>query len=160
MIFAFTPLVIALWARQAKRGSEPATVAKMALGCLGVALANLILAVAAFHVGGTAKASWLWLFFYFVVLTTGELYLSPIGLSLVSKLAPAPLLSMVMGVWLATSFTGGFLAGWLGSFWSGMEKANFFVMIAAIAMAAGAAIWALNWKLRPIFDRPPRDELF
>ena len=67
----------------------------------------------------------------------GELYLSPIGLSLVTKVAPARILSMMMGVWLATSFVGGFLAGWLGSFWSRMEKPQFFLMIAAIAALAG-----------------------
>jgi len=156
MIFAFTPFVIALWRRQARRGSEPATVAKMAAGCFCAALANLILAFAAFHFGGTAKPSWLWLFCYFVLLTIGELYLSPVGLSLVSKLAPAPLLSMMMGVWLATSFTGGFLAGWLGSLWSGMAKPDFFLMIAAIAAAAGAAIWLLNRQLQPVFERKPR----
>src|SRR4029077_635527 len=56
MIFAFTPLVIMLWAWQAKRGTEPATLIKMALGCFGVALAYLIMAAAAWHAGG-AKAS-------------------------------------------------------------------------------------------------------
>jgi dipeptide/tripeptide permease len=49
----------------------------------------------------------------------------PVGLSLVTKIAPARILSMMMGVWLATSFIGGFLAGWLGSFWSRMEKPEF-----------------------------------
>jgi len=151
MIFAFTPLVVALWAWQAKHGSEPSTLTKMALGCFGVTLANLILAVAASHAGG-AKASWLWLLGYFVVLTVGELYISPIGLSLVSKVAPARMLSMMMGVWLATSFTGGFLAGWLGSFWSAMDKTQFFLMIAAIAGLAGAAIAAFNRPLRSILQ--------
>jgi POT family proton-dependent oligopeptide transporter len=149
MIFAFTPFVIALWARQAKRGSEPSTLTKMALGCFGVTLANLIMAVAAWHAGGT-KANWLWLTGYFVVLTVGELYISPIGLSLVSKVAPVRMLSMMMGVWLATSFTGGFLAGWLGSFWSAMDKMQFFLMIAAIAAVAGIAIAAFNRPLRTI----------
>jgi proton-dependent oligopeptide transporter, POT family len=152
MIFAFTPPVVALWAWQAKRGREPATLIKMALGCFGVTLANLIMAVAAWHAGG-AKASWLWLVGYFVVLTVGELYISPIGLSLVSKVAPVRMLSMMMGAWLATSFTGGFLAGWLGSFWSAMDKAQFFVMIAAIAGAAGIAIAAFNRPLRAILQR-------
>ena len=152
MIFAFTPLVVALWAWQAKRGSEPATLIKMALGCFGVMAANLIMAAAAWHADG-AKASWLWLTGYFVVLTVGELYISPIGLSLVSKLAPIRMLSMMMGVWLATSFTGGFLAGWLGSFWSAMDKAQFFVMIAAIAGLAGTAIAAFNRPLRGILQR-------
>ena len=59
--------------------------------------------------------------------------MSPVGLSLVTKVAPVRILSMMMGVWLATSFIGGFLAGWLGSFWSRMEKPEFFLMIAAIA---------------------------
>ena len=104
------------------RGGEPSTVTKMALGCFGVALANLIMFGAAWRPAAGRIASWLWLLGYFVVLTIGELYLSPIGLSLVSKVAPARVVSMMMGVWLATSFVGNFLAGWLGSFWSSMDK--------------------------------------
>jgi POT family proton-dependent oligopeptide transporter len=139
MIFAFTPFIVALWTRQAARGSEASTVGKMALGCFGVTAANLIMAAAAFYAGGS-QASWLWLFFYFVVITVGELYISPVGLSLVTKIAPARILSMMMGVWLATSFIGGFLAGWLGSFWSRMAHDEFFLMIAGIAALAGAII--------------------
>ena len=150
MIFAFTPFVIALWAWQASRRSEPSTVTKMALGCFGVALANLILVIAATATAGGGKASWLWLLAYFVIITIGELYISPIGLSLVTKVAPVRMLSMLMGVWLATSFTGNLLAGWLGSFWSGMPKGNFFLMIAAIAAAAGLVIWAFDRPLRPL----------
>jgi proton-dependent oligopeptide transporter, POT family len=146
MIFAFTPFVVALWTRQAANGSEPSTISKMALGCAGVALSYLVMAAAAWH-AGPGQASWLWLFAYFVIITVGELYLSPVGLSLVTKIAPARILSMMMGVWLATSFIGGFLAGWLGSFWSRMEKPEFFLMIAAIATLAGAAILASRWAL-------------
>jgi len=149
MIFAFTPFVVALWTRQAERGTEPSTISKMALGCLGVAAANLIMALAAFAANG-GKASWLWLFWYFVVLTVGELYLSPVGLSLVTKVAPARILSMMMGVWLATSFVGNFLAGIIGSFWSSMDKAAFFLLVAAIAALAGAAIFACRWPLRGV----------
>jgi POT family proton-dependent oligopeptide transporter len=147
MIFAFTPFVVALWSRQAARGSEPSTISKMALGCFGVALSYLVMALAAWH-AGAGKASWLWLFAFFVIITIGELYLSPVGLSLVTKIAPVRILSMMMGVWLATSFIGGFLAGWLGSFWSRMDKPGFFLMIAAIAAFAGAAIFAFRWFLR------------
>jgi POT family proton-dependent oligopeptide transporter len=107
------------------------------------------MAAAALHAGG-GKASWLWLLGYFVVITIGELYISPIGLSLVSKIAPAKILSMMMGVWLATSFTGNFIAGWLGSLWSQMDKAHFFLMIAAIAGAAGLVIWSFNQPLRAV----------
>jgi POT family proton-dependent oligopeptide transporter len=119
----------------------------MALGCFGVAISYLIMAAAGWQAGG-GKASWLWLLGYFVVITVGELYLSPVGLSLVTKIAPARIVSMMMGVWLATSFIGGFLAGWLGSFWSRVEKPEFFLMVAGIAALAGAAIFILPRLLR------------
>jgi POT family proton-dependent oligopeptide transporter len=149
LIIAFTPFLVRLWARQAKRGGEPGTVTKMSLGCLGVAIANLIMAGAAWSAGGD-EASWLWLLAYFVVITLGELYISPIGLSLVSKLAPVRMVSMLMGLWLATSFAGNFLAGWLGSFWSEMDKLMFFLMIAGIAALAGAVILLFARPLRGI----------
>jgi POT family proton-dependent oligopeptide transporter len=147
MIFAFTPFIVALWTWQAARGKEPSTITKMALGCFGVAAANFIMVLAAFHAGG-GQAGWGWLFGYFVVLTLGELYLSPVGLSLVTKVAPRHILSMMMGVWLATSFVGGFLAGWIGSFWSRMDKPEFFLMVAGIAAFAGVVILACHWPLR------------
>jgi POT family proton-dependent oligopeptide transporter len=150
MIVAFTPLVIALWTSQARRGSEPSTVMKMALGCFGVTIANLIMVGAAWQAGGAPDASWLWLLGYFVIITIGELYLSPIGLSLVTKISPARMVSMMMGIFLASSFTGNFLSGWLGSFWSTMDKKVFFLMIAGIAMLAGALILAFDRPLRPI----------
>ena len=145
MIFAFTPFIVSLWRRQGAR--EPSTVLKMAIGCFLAAAAYLVLVVAA-YVSAGAQASWLWLFIYFVVLTVGELYLSPTSLSLVTKVAPASLLSMMMGVWLATSFVGGFLAGYLGTFWSSMNKDYFFLMLAAISAGAGLIIALLIRPLR------------
>src|ERR1700734_645096 len=139
MIFAFTPFVVALWAVKAARGIEPSTVTKRALGCFAVTAANLIYAFAAVH-AGNGQASWLWVLAAIATFTVGELYLSPGGLSLVTKVAPARLLSMLMGIWLATSFTGGFLAGYIGSFWSRMPHIEFFLMIAAIAAGAGLMI--------------------
>jgi POT family proton-dependent oligopeptide transporter len=149
MIFAFTPFIVALWRWQGK--SEPATSTKLAMGCLINALAYLVMVAAAWR-AGDGKASWLWLFFYFVVITVGELYLSPTSLSLVTKIAPKTLLSMMMGVWLATSFVGGFLAGYLGTFWSTMDKVNFFLMLALISSAAGVAIMLLRRPLRSVLQ--------
>ena len=147
MIFAFTPLVVAFWRRQGP--NEPSTITKLAIGCLINALAYLVMVVAAL-IAGDGKASWLWLFLFFVTITIGELYLSPTSLSLVTKIAPKPLLSMMMGVWLATSFVGGFLAGYLGTFWSAMDKSSFFLMLALISLAAGIAILLLRAPLRPV----------
>jgi POT family proton-dependent oligopeptide transporter len=147
MIFAFTPLVVGFWRRQGAR--EPHTITKLSIGCFLNALAWLVMAAAAWRVGD-GRASWLWLFTFFVVITIGELYLSPTSLSLVTKVAPVRVLSLMMGVWLATSFLGNFLAGYLGTFWSAMEKPAFFLMLAAIAAAAGIAIAALSLPLRGV----------
>jgi proton-dependent oligopeptide transporter, POT family len=147
MIMIFTPFIVALWARQARAGREPSSVTKMAIGCFGVTLSNLVMAYAALRAGG-GQSSWLWLFVYFVIITIGELYLSPVGLSLVSKVAPVRLLSLMMGFWLATSFIGNFLAGLLASYWSSMEKPAFFLMIAGVAALAGLSIIILNRPLR------------
>jgi POT family proton-dependent oligopeptide transporter len=149
MIFAFTPFIVALWRWQGK--NEPATSTKLGMGCLINALAYLVMVAAAWSTDG-GKANWLWLFFYFVVITVGELYLSPTGLSLVTKIAPKTLLSMMMGIWLATSFVGGFLAGYLGTFWSSMDKANFFLMLALISSVAGVAIMLLRRPLRAVLQ--------
>jgi POT family proton-dependent oligopeptide transporter len=149
MIFAFTPFILALWKRQAARGREPSTVLKMAYGCFGVALSYLVLVAAAFVADG-GKASALWLLLYFVILTTGELYLSPVGLSLVTKVAPARAISLMMGVWLLTNFAGGIIAGYLGSLWSSMGKPQFFLMIAIIAGLAGLVILAFVRPLQPM----------
>ncbi|HLY04997.1 MAG TPA: peptide MFS transporter [Rhizomicrobium sp.] len=151
MIFAFTPFVVALWARQAKRGREPSTVTKMALGDFMLGGSYLIMAAAAYVSGAGAHASWLWLLFFFVLITLGELYLSPIGLALVARVAPPQILSMMMGLWFITSFTGNLLQGYIGSFFSLMDKTHFFLLCAAIGGIAGAVTW--------LFDRPLRSVL-
>jgi POT family proton-dependent oligopeptide transporter len=109
---------------------------------------------AAAATSGGEKASWIWLLTYFVLLTVGELYATPIGLSLITKVAPATVLSTMMGVWLGGGFIGNFLAGWLGSFWSAMDKTAFFLMIAGVGAASAACTWALRpIVLRSIHDR-------
>jgi proton-dependent oligopeptide transporter, POT family len=152
MIFVFAPLIVRLWAWQTKRGSEPMSVTKMAFGCLCVALANLVMAAAALSTGPGGKASAFWLVGYFVLVTIGELFLAPVGLALISKVAPPRMLSMMMGFWFATTFPADILGGWLGGFWSRMDKADFYLMIAAIAALAGAAIWVLSSALKSVFD--------
>ena len=142
MIIWLTPFIVRLWARQGQHGSEPAPVSKMAFGCLCVALANVVMAAAAWTSVG--KASPLWLVGYFVLATIGELYLAPVGLALISKMAPTRMLSMMMGIWFATTLPADILAGFLGGFWSRMAKPDFFLMIAVIPALAGAAMWAFQ----------------
>lgn len=149
MVFLFTPPLVAWWARRAKTGREPPTITKLWLGCFGVALGYLVMALAAFTADG-GKVSWLWLAIYFAVITYSELYFYPIALSLVSRIAPEGARSMLMGLWLASSFTGNLLAGWLGGFWSSLSGVAFFLLAAAVVALAGALILLSRRWLREL----------
>jgi len=65
----------------------------------------------------------------------------------VTKIAPARIVSMMMGVWFLSSFFGNFLSGYLGTFWGKMPKENFFLLMFTLSFAAGMAFFAL---LRPL----------
>lgn len=142
-IFLLTPLVTSLWAWQARRGREPDAIVKMAIGCMLLGLSFLVLmpAAAMYDVDGI-PVSMLWTIANIFILTVGELYLSPVGLSLFTKLSPPRMVSMMMGVWFMSSFAGNFLAGYIGSFWDVLPKDKFFLLLAVIAFAAGAGILA------------------
>ena len=146
MIFAFTPLVVGLWARLARGGREPSTLAKLWTGCFGLSAGYLVLALGAVMTEGT-QASWLWLLAYFVVITFAELYFSPIGLSLVSRMAPRSSRSLVMGLWMASTFTGNLSAGWLGSLWSRLPHGVFFLIVAGVSAAAGLLLLLARRRL-------------
>jgi POT family proton-dependent oligopeptide transporter len=148
LIFTLTPFVTLLWARQARKKREPSTVIKMAIGCLLVGLSYGVLILAAGGTGGGYKSSLLWLFGFSIVVTLGELYLSPIGLSLVTKIAPARMVSMLMGVWFLATFVGNNMAGWIGTFFK-MPKPAFWAIPALIAGATALLIFLLH---KPVHD--------
>jgi len=154
MIAAFTPLVVAYWAYQSRKKSEPSVVNKMALGNLMLAISYVIMAAAA-YMSPHGASSWLWLFAFFAVITMGELYLSPIGLALVARVAPASILSAMMGLWFITSFTGNLLQGYIGSFFSQMDKTHFFLLCAGIGGAAAVVTWLFDRPLKPILEAKP-----
>lgn len=88
------------------------------------------------------KVSWTWLFWFYILCTVGELCLSPVGLSMVSKLAPAKFATMLMGIWLLTNFFGNFFAGFLGEMYGTVEPGAYFLWI-AIIVGAAAGICAM-----------------
>jgi proton-dependent oligopeptide transporter, POT family len=150
MIFVIAPPLIRWWSFQARRGREPPALRKMVFGCLCVASANLVMLAAASAATGAGKASPLWLVGYFVLVTIGELHLAPIGLALIATVAPVRIRSMMMGVWFAATLPGDILAGYLGGFWSSLTKESFFLLIAAVAGLAAAALWAAGYILQPM----------
>jgi POT family proton-dependent oligopeptide transporter len=155
MIFAFTPLVVRLWGYQSARGKEPSTVTKMALGLFLCAASYLVMTLAVYATGAHGQSSWLWLLVFFALITLGELYLSPIGLALVARVAPPQILSAMMGLWFITNFTGNMLQGYIGTFFSVMTKDHFFLLCAALAGGAGVLTWLFNFPLKPILDAKP-----
>ncbi len=147
MIFIFVPVLNMVWSRQDHRGKEPSSIAKMGIGCILLSGGFLILIPPAMELAHNPRASLWWLTACTFMLTIGEIYLSPIGLSLVTKIAPARIVSMMMGVWFLSSFFGNYLSGYLGTFWEKMPRENFFLLMFSLSFAAGLAFFAL---LKPL----------
>jgi POT family proton-dependent oligopeptide transporter len=153
MIFLLVPLVNLFWGRQGRSGREPSSIAKMGIGCLLLASAFLILIPPARELAISPRASLGWLAACTFVLTLGEIYLSPVGLSLVTKIAPARIVSLMMGVWFLSSFFGNYLSGYLGTFWETMPKEHFFLLMSGLSFGAGMAFFALRKPLKRAMGR-------
>ena len=135
------------WRWQAERGKEPSSVAKMAIGSILLGLSFVVMAVGATIIGD-GMGSLFWPLACTLILTVGELYLSPIGLSLVTKVSPARIVSMMMGRWLASSFFGNYLSGVIGTLYDDMSKQSFFLVLCAIGVVTGLLMWAFNKPLK------------
>lgn len=153
MIFTFAPILNLLWAWQARKKKEPSSVVKMAIGCFLLGLSFVILIIAVQGLGPEGRRSVLWLLSTSLVLTVGELYLSPIGLSLVTKVAPRRIVSMMMGVWFLSSFFGNYLSGFLGTYYTRMPQAMFFTMLTVLGLGAGVAIYAISRPVNRILSK-------
>jgi POT family proton-dependent oligopeptide transporter len=118
------------------------------LGCFFLGISFLGLMYATIGIEATTRINFMWLVGCTFVYTLGELYLSPIGLSLVTKVAPARLVGMLMGAWYLSSFFGNYLAGYLGTYYEKMPLEKFFLMLTILGCLAGAAIFALQKPLK------------
>jgi POT family proton-dependent oligopeptide transporter len=147
-IFALTPLLNMIWAWQSKARKEPPSVTKMAMGCVLLGASFLPLMYITRGLGETQRINFLWLVGCTLIYTLGEMYLSPIGLSLVVKVAPARVVSMMMGIWYMANFFGNLLSGYIGTFYEKMSRESFFLLLAALGIASGIAIFALSKPLK------------
>ena len=131
-----------------KRNKEPSTPWKMFYGFLVTSLSTLIMVGATFAChNGLEKSSMLWLVGCYGVITIGELCLSPMALSLVSKLSPPRITALMMGGWFLSTSIGNKMSGVLASLWDGYEhKANFFLVNFVIVLATTVIIFLmLRW---------------
>ncbi len=141
-VVALTFPVIWFFGWLKKRNKEPSTPYKIFYGLFITALSTLVMVGATYAChNGLEKSSMLWLVGCYGVVTLGELCLSPMALSLVSKLAPARLTGLMMGGWFLSTSIGNKMSGVLASLWDNYEhKANFFLVNCALALATALII--------------------
>jgi len=147
-IFLLTLVVNPFWAWLARRGKDPSSVMKMAIACFLLGLSFLIMIGGGRVVDSGHKASFGWLVGCSALLTLGEIYLSPVGLSLVTKIAPVRIVSMMMGMWFLSSFFGDYLSGYLATFANRMSSSAFFLLLASISLATGVLMIVLYLPLK------------
>jgi proton-dependent oligopeptide transporter, POT family len=144
-VIALTPLVVAFFTFLRRKNKEPSTPTKIAFGLLISALSVLVM-IAAVKAGGNGaeKVSLWWLIGSYGVVTIGELFLSPMGLSLVSKLSPVRNTSLMMGGWFLSTSIGNKLSGILASKWDEYDdKANYFWLNFTLLFAAAIFLFVL-----------------
>jgi dipeptide/tripeptide permease len=152
-VVVLTPVMVGIWGFFRRKKKEPSTPAKIAIGLVITALSALVMVGAVFATNGLdAKAGSMWLLASYGVITIGELCLSPMGLSLVSKLSPPRITALMMGGYFLAISVGNKMSGMLSSLWEGFDansKQNFFYLNFALVLGAALLLFLmLRWLNR------------
>jgi proton-dependent oligopeptide transporter, POT family len=145
-LIVFAPVFGWLWLALGKR--QPSTAAKMGYGLVFLAVGFLVLAWGASLAVGTVKVGMQWIIITYFLHTAGELCLSPVGLSSVTKLAPRSLGGQLMGTWFMGTALGNLIAGLAAGGFEGMSVPELFAAVAKVTGVAGVVLL--------IFARPIR----
>jgi POT family proton-dependent oligopeptide transporter len=161
LIVILAPIFAAFWTFLGKRNSEPASPTKQAFGLLFLAIGYLVIAFGVKGIQPELKVSMMWLFGLYLLHTIGELCLSPIGLSMVVKLAPAKFASLLMGVWFLSTASANKFAGTLSALYPeegrpapsflGVEITGlfeFFIIFVVLSGIASMILFLLSKKLQ------------
>ena len=144
-IVILAPLFAWIWVKLGDK--DPSFTAKFIAALIFSAIGFLFMLFATWQTRDGTKASMIWLIATYFFHTVGELCLSPTGLSMVARLAPARHLSLMMGVWFCFSALANFAAGIVGSFLDDWGALPIFAALFAVSAAAALALWALSGKL-------------
>jgi POT family proton-dependent oligopeptide transporter len=158
-VILLSPVFVALWAWLQKRDAEPSTPVKMLTGVLFVAAAFGMLAYAGFSGGDTGRVSAQYLIWANVLIAIGEIALSPMGLSLVNRIAPPRSRGLMMGAWFVSLSIGGYLSGFIGGYWEAMPHSRFFFIVTGILIAAALPLSALIPQIKRTIRRAEAEEL-
>jgi POT family proton-dependent oligopeptide transporter len=144
-VVILTPVVVWFFAWRVKRGKGVSTARKIFYGMVIATVSLLVMALGSkLGQDGAAKTSMSWLVYYYLIITFGELCLSPMGLSLVTKLAPKRLVGLMMGGWFLSTAIGNKMSGFI----SGLEPSTtMFVVLAVAILGVAGFIFAMLPRL-------------
>jgi POT family proton-dependent oligopeptide transporter len=155
-IILLAPVFGALWVRLGRR--QPSTPAKMGYGLAFLAIGFLVLAWGASFTAGGARVSMMWLIVTYLLHTVGELCLSPVGLSSVTKLSPRSLVGQMMGTWFMGTALGNLIAGLAAGGFEGMGVEELFLSVAKVTGIAGLVLLVLAKPIRKFMGALPEEE--
>jgi POT family proton-dependent oligopeptide transporter len=150
-VWTLAPVFAWIWITLGRR--EPATPVKFSLGLIFVGAGYAVLIVGAQLAQGGTKVSPMWLTVVYLLHTFGELCLSPVGLSAMTRLAPARIAGLVMGVWFLATSVGNFIAGRLSGFYEAMPLPTLFTWIALFGIASGAILLILSPPIKRLVSQ-------
>lgn len=158
-IVFLTPLIIGMFDLLRKKGKEPSSPKKIGIGMIITAIGFLLLVVASFGLPSPNELdqgfvvdqanlrSPYWLISTYFTLTIAELFLSPIGISFVSKVAPPQLKGLAQGGWFGATAIGNLIAGFIGRFWDSWELWQFFLLLVVLCILSAIFIFSVLKKL-------------
>lgn len=151
-IVLFAPIISALWLSLGKKGKDLSIPVKMSIGMILLGIGFLFMLGAVAERGGDVKeigikASLFWLIGTYLFHTLGELCLSPVGLSMITRLAPVTYASMLMGVWFLSPFVAQIAGGYIGAYVEKLGALTIFASISAFVILAGLVLLAISRKL-------------
>ncbi|MFF3347620.1 oligopeptide:H+ symporter [Streptomyces sp. NPDC002779] len=150
LIMALAPVFAWFWLALNRRGKEPSTVVKFASGLVLVGASFFLFLAPLSIAGGGHKAAAMWLVAIYFVQTVGELLVSPVGLSVTTKMAPAKYASQMMGVWFLAVTAGDATTGLLSIAGVDLNKTGVVALEATLAVAAGVAVWMYRKRVKEL----------
>ncbi|MFC8793954.1 peptide MFS transporter [Streptomyces cinereoruber] len=147
-VMALAPVFAWLWLWLARKNQEPNTIVKFAMGLVLVGASFFVFIVPMNMAGDGTKVSPMWLVTIYMIQTIGELCLSPVGLSVTTKMAPQKYASQMMGVWFLAVTAGDCTTGLLSIAGVDLNGTGIIAMEAALAVLAGFAIWMYRKKVQ------------
>jgi POT family proton-dependent oligopeptide transporter len=149
-VMALAPVFAWMWLALARRGKEPSTVVNFAMGLVLIGASFFVFLVPMAMASDGTKVSPRWLVSIYMIQTMGELCLSPVGLSLTTKMAPAKYMSQMMGVFFLAVTAGDSVTGLMSLSGVGLDGTGVVGLEASLAVLAGLAIWMGRRKVQEL----------